>query len=274
MPMLRTIERPTKATLRPYSCAASRICWMRCTWLAKLATMIRLLGVRRRPCRRTLRDVPLGRDEARDLGVRRVGEEQVDALLAQPGERVQVGEAAVQRELVHLEVAGVDHHAGGGADGDRQGVRDGVVDRDELAVERPDALAVALRHLEGVRADAVLLELGLDEGEGQLGADQRDVRLLAQEVGDGADVVLVAVGEDDALDVVEAVPDGREVRQDQVDAGLLLLGEEHAAVDDQQAAAVLEDGHVAADLAEAAERGDPQAALREAAAGGPSSGCG
>ena len=55
----------------------------------------------------------------------------------------------------------------------------------------------------------------------------------------------------------------REVRQDQVDAGLLLLGEEHAAVDDQQPAAVLEDRHVAADLAEAAERGDAQAALRE-----------
>ena len=53
----------------------------------------------------------------------------------------------------------------------------------------------------------------------------------------------------------------REVRQDQVDAGLLLLGEEDAAVDDEQAAAVLEDRHVAADLAEAAERGDAQAVL-------------
>ncbi|GAA3493095.1 hypothetical protein GCM10019016_001940 [Streptomyces prasinosporus] len=116
-------------------------------------------------------------------------------------------------------------------------------------------------HLEGVRADAVLLELGLDEGEGELGADQRDVRLLAQEVGDAADVVLVTVGEDDALDVVETVPDGREVGQDQVDSGLLLLGEEHSAVDDQQTASVLEDRHVAADLAEAAERGDPQAAF-------------
>lgn len=176
---------------------------------------------------------------------------------------MQVREAAVQRELVHLEVAGVDHHARGSADGDGQRVRDGVVDRDELAVEGTDAFAVPLRHLEGVRTDAVFLELGLDQGQGQLGADQRDVRLLPQEEGDAADVVLVAVGEDDALDVVEAVPDGREVRQDQVDSGLLLLGEEHSAVDDQQTAAVLEDRHVAADLAEAAEGRDPQAALRE-----------
>ncbi len=53
MPMLRTIERPTKATRRPYSWAASRICWMRWTWLAKLATMIRLSALAK-TLRRTL----------------------------------------------------------------------------------------------------------------------------------------------------------------------------------------------------------------------------
>ena len=88
-------------------------------------------------------------------------------------------------------------------------------------------------------------------------------RLLAQQVGHGADVVLVAVGEHDAVDVVEAVPDVVEVGQDQVDAGLEVLGEQHAAVDDQQPAGVLEDGHVAADLAEPAERDDAQAAGRQ-----------
>ena len=51
--------------------------------------------------------------------------------------------------------------------------------------------------------------------------------------------------------------------QDEVDAGLVVLGEQHAAVDDEQAAAVLEHGHVAADLAEAAERDDAQGALGE-----------
>src|SRR3954470_14066317 len=47
MPMLRTIDRPTKATLRPCWWAASRTCWMRCTWLAKLETMTRRGAVRR-----------------------------------------------------------------------------------------------------------------------------------------------------------------------------------------------------------------------------------
>ncbi len=41
MVMLRTIERPMKATLRPFAAAASMTCCTRCTWLEKLATMTR-----------------------------------------------------------------------------------------------------------------------------------------------------------------------------------------------------------------------------------------
>ena len=41
MPMLRSIERPTRHTLRPCAAAASSTCCTRCTWLAKQATMIR-----------------------------------------------------------------------------------------------------------------------------------------------------------------------------------------------------------------------------------------
>ena len=40
MDMLRTIERPTKTTLRPYLWATSTTCWTRCTCEEKLATMI------------------------------------------------------------------------------------------------------------------------------------------------------------------------------------------------------------------------------------------
>ena len=105
----------------------------------------------------------------------------------------------------------------------------------------------------------MLLELLLDQRQRQPGADDRDVGALAQQVGHAADVVLVAVGEDDADDLVEAVPDPAEVGQDHVDARLVLLGEQHPAVDDQQLARVLEDGHVAADLAEPAEGDDAQA---------------
>src|SRR5690606_37297042 len=106
--------------------------------------------------------------------------------------------------------------------------------------------------------DAVLLELRLDEGERERRAQDRDVGAVAQQVRDSADVVLVAVGEDEAHDPVVAPLEVREVGQDQVDARLLLLREEDAAVDDEDLAAVLEDGHVATDLAEAAEGDGPQ----------------
>lgn len=58
-----------------------------------------------------------------------------------------------------------------------------MVDRHELAVEGAQTLAVALRDLQGVRTDPVFLELGLDERERQLGADERDVRLEPEQEG-------------------------------------------------------------------------------------------
>ena len=106
--------------------------------------------------------------------------------------------------------------------------------------------------------EAVLAELGVEQREGQLRADERDVPALAEEVRRGADVVLVTVGQHETLDGVEAVPDGVEVGEDQVDPGVVVLREQDATVDDEQAVGVLEDGHVAADLAEAAEGDDPQ----------------
>src|SRR5262249_16605342 len=79
-------------------------------------------------------ELPLGGDEAGDLRVGRVGQQQLHALGAEPGEAGQVGDPPVQRQLVHLEVAGVQHDAGRGLDGDRERVRDRVVDREELAL--------------------------------------------------------------------------------------------------------------------------------------------
>jgi hypothetical protein len=111
--------------------------------------------------------------------------------------------------------------------------------------------------------EPVLAQLAAEQRQRELRADERDVAALAEEVRRRADVVLVAVGEHQRLDVVETVPDRGPVREDQVDSRLVVLGEQHAAVDDQQAAVVLEDGHVAADLAETAERGDPETSLRQ-----------
>ena len=215
------------------------------------------------------RDALLRGRETGDLGVGGVGQEEVDPLLPQPGERAQVGDPPVQRQLVHLEVAGVQHEAGTGADRHGQRVGDGVVDGHELEVERSERDPVALADLvvDGL-LEPVLAQLAAEQGQGQLRADERDVAALAQEVRRRADVVLVAVGEDERLDLVEPVPDRSEVGEDQVDARVAVLREEDPAVDDEQAAVVLEDGHVAADLAQPAERDDPQTPRRQLAGRG------
>ena len=195
-----------------------------------------------------------------DLGVRRVGQQQVDALRAEPREAGEVGDPAVERQLVHLEVAGVQHDAGRRLDGDRERVRDRVVDREELALERAEPLGGAFLDRQRVRRDPPLGQLRLDERERELRADERDVRLVGQQVGHRADVVLVPVGEHDRLYVVEPIDDRLEVRQDQIDTGLVDVREQDAAVDDEELAFVLEDGHVATDRAEATERHHPQRA--------------
>ncbi len=199
-------------------------------------------------------------DDAGHLGVRGVGQQQVDALGAEPGEAAEVGEPAVERQLVHLEVAGVQHDPGRGLDRDGERVRDRVVDREELQARTARAAAARPRldfHLRG--RDPVLDELALDQREREPGADQRDVGPLPQQVRHRADVVLVRVREHERVDLVQPALERGEVRQDQVDAGLVLLGEQDAAVHHEQPAGVLEDRHVAADLAEPAERDQAQA---------------
>ena len=61
------------------------------------------------------------------------------------------------------------------------------------------------------------------------------------------------------VDLVEPVLERGEVRQDEVDTGLVILGEQDAAVHHEKPARVLEDRHVAAYLTEPAERDQAQA---------------
>ena len=105
-PMLRTIERPTKATLRRCVSAQSSTCWMRCTWLAKLETISRCEA----RAKTSSRTGPMLRSGVTKPGTSALVESDSSRSMpasAEPGEGAQVGEDAVERQLVHLEVAGV-----------------------------------------------------------------------------------------------------------------------------------------------------------------------
>ena len=145
-------------------------------------------------------------------------------------------------------------------------VRDRVREVHELDLERPGLGDLAdLEHLELRLAQLVLVELGARHRDRQLAAvGDRDLVLaeLAQDPRQRAEVVLVAVGDDERLDVVRALAQVREVRQDEVDAHHLRRREAQAGVDDDDPAVVLDDRHVLADLAEPAEREDAQRAAQ------------
>src|SRR5690606_4407436 len=151
-------------------------------------------------------DVAFAGDEAGDFRVGGVRHQQVDAFRAEPREPAEVGDAVVQRQLVHFEVAGVQHVAGRGAHTDRERIRDGVVDREELEVEGAEGVLFAFGDLDQGRFDAVFPEFGGEQGQGEAGAYQRDIGAFPQQEGDAANVVFVAVREHDRLDVVEAPP--------------------------------------------------------------------
>ena len=67
-------------------------------------------------------------------------------------------------------------------------------------------------------------------------------------------MILVPVGQNNSDDVVEPVTKIAEIGQNHVDARLVLFGEQHSAVNNEQLAVDLKDGHVATNLADAAER--------------------
>ena len=69
-------------------------------------------------------------------------------------------------------------------------------------------------------------------------------------------MVLVRVREDHGADAPLALAQVRQVREDEVDAEVLVAREREPCVDDHEVVSDLEDGHVLADLAEAAERDD------------------
>ena len=130
-----TIERPERANLRPCRWAMVIACWMRWMCDAKLATITRPSASAKIWWKAWLTVL----SEAVEPGASALVEspsKREDALLAEPGEGVHVGDAAVDRRVVEAVVAGEHHGAEVGAEHDRERVGDAVAGGDEGEVER------------------------------------------------------------------------------------------------------------------------------------------
>ena len=205
-------------------------------------------------------DLGLGLGKARNRGVGGVGKQQVDALLGKAADGGIVGRDAVDGRLVELKVARVHNGALVGANKHAQSTRNGVrhgeeVERDATEID----VAAALDLTELGRANAELGELTLDKTERQLAREDGHLVVeVLQQVRKRTGVVLVAVGDDDAAELLLVLQDIGVVGKHQVDTGLGVVGEHEAGVDEHHVVAALEDRHVLADAVKAAERNDLQ----------------
>ena len=200
---------------------------------------------------------PLAHGVPRPLHVGGVRQQGQHPLPAQLPEAAQVDNLAVNGGGVDLEVPGVDEDAHAGVDGEGHGVGDGVVDVDELHIElaHPDHLPGLHGGELGLLEKAVLLQLQLDEPRREPGAVYGHVH-LAQDVGDGPDMVLVSVSDEQSPDTALVLDEICGVGDNQINAVHVPVREAHAAVHHDDLSAVLVDGHILADLVEAAKRDD------------------
>ena len=175
------------------------------------------------------------------------------------GETVQIEEAVVGRRWIDLEVAGMQHDAERRVDGERNAIDQAVRDLQRMNRERPDLEAFSGTDLAqvGVVEELVFVELVFDVGQRELGAPDGNVQ-FAENPGQGADVVFVAVGEHDAAHMLAIFEQVRNVGDDDVDAQQLGFGEHQAGVDHDDVIAAA-DGHaVHTELAHPAQRNNMQ----------------
>jgi hypothetical protein len=85
-----------------------------------------------------------------------------------------------------------------------------------------------------------------------------------ERVGERADVVFVAVGQEDAADTAGALGEVLEIGYDRIDTRHLGGGEEHAGVEEHEVLLPLEHERVEAELTEAAERDERTAVVSSA----------
>ena len=138
-------------------------------------------------------------------------------------------------------------------------------DLDEADPERPQPNRAAGAHPFQVApvGEVVLAQLAGHQAEREVAAVDRDAHLFEQ-IRYGADVILVAVGQNDAADFLRMGDEVGEIRDDDIDAENLFLGKHEAGVDHDQIAPAAQHRAIQTEFAEATERDDLQAL-----AGGP-----
>ena len=197
----------------------------------------------------------LGGGKAGALGVSGIAQQRQHAFFAVARKGIQIGHAACQRGVVHLKVAGLNHHARRAVDGKGHGIGNGVVYMNGLNGKAAQAEFFVAANFDqlGRGQQAMLIQLVFDQADGQACGVHRH-GALAQKIRQAADMVFVAVGDDHALDLFTVLLDKSEIGDHQINAVHILVGEDRAAVHQQHIALALVQGDVFAHFAQTAQR--------------------
>ena len=204
---------------------------------------------------KALADLALRRGMTRLLNVRRVAQQREHALVAKLAEAGDVYHAAGNGRDVYLEVTGVDDRADGRRDSQCDRIGDTVVHVDELnskAAETEDGAVLLGKDL-GVIELIVLFELQLDQRRREGRSVYGNVQ-IAQQIGHAADMILVAVREDQPAYLLGVGFKVGDIRQDDIDTVHILIREAHACVNNDYIAAAFIGRHILAYFAQTAER--------------------
>ncbi len=153
------------------------------------------------------------------LDVGAVAEKRQHALLAIFRKRVEIERPQIRRRWINLEVAGVNHHAEGRANGQRHTIHRAVRDVDELNLERADfnlAPGLDLAKL-GFFEQSVLFQTLAHQRQCELRAIDRHFE-FRKDVGHAADVIFVAVRKNNRANHVAMLLQISCVGDDDIDA--------------------------------------------------------
>ena len=199
-------------------------------------------------------DIFLGEGVALALHVGGIGQQRQHTGLAVARQAGQVGQLAIDRGMVDLEVAGMDHDPFRRGDGQRATIDHRVGHPQELHAETAQLHSVARLddHQLHRTVKLVFLELFVDKPQRQGRAVDRHVQLLQHE-GKRSDVILVPVGQADGADIPDSLTQPGDIGYHVVDSEHFRAGKHQAAIDDDDVLVIDVSHHVHADFAQSAQ---------------------
>src|SRR5437667_8633007 len=173
---------------------------------------------------------------------------------------MQIEEAIVSGRRIYFEIAGVDENPNRRVDGEGDAIHQAVRDLDGMNGEWPHAEALAADDSMQLRLlqQTVFFQLVFDVGQGEFRAVDRDGE-LSKNPGQAADVVFMAVSENDGANMLAIFQQIGDIGDDDVNAQQLGFREHEAGVNHDDVVTPAKGNAVHAELNEAVERGEVHA---------------